>query len=69
MTIFNLGPGAGDAIRGRRLVDETGTSASWYTLGRNKAGPPVGSHSREIFGDPLGLSEEEIEALRAQRVV
>lgn len=29
-------PGKGDAVRGWRLVDETGTAAWWYTLGRNK---------------------------------
>lgn len=29
-------PGQGDAVRGWRLVDETGTAAWWYTLGRNK---------------------------------
>jgi crotonobetainyl-CoA:carnitine CoA-transferase CaiB-like acyl-CoA transferase len=29
-------PGAGDAIRGWRLLDESGTSVWWYSLGRNK---------------------------------
>jgi crotonobetainyl-CoA:carnitine CoA-transferase CaiB-like acyl-CoA transferase len=29
-------PGAGDAIRGWRLLDESGTSLWWYSLGRNK---------------------------------
>lgn len=29
-------PGKGDAVRGWRVVDETGTAAWWYTLGRNK---------------------------------
>lgn len=29
-------PGKGDAVRGWRLVDETGTATWWYTLGRNK---------------------------------
>ena len=29
-------PGTGDAVRGWRLLDETGTALWWYTLGRNK---------------------------------
>ncbi|MCH7666846.1 MAG: CoA transferase, partial [Acidobacteria bacterium] len=29
-------PGKGDAVRGWRLLDETGTAVWWYTLGRNK---------------------------------
>lgn len=29
-------PGHGDAVRGWRLTDESGTSLWWYTLGRNK---------------------------------
>lgn len=29
-------PGKGDAIRGWRMLDDTGTAVWWYTLGRNK---------------------------------
>jgi crotonobetainyl-CoA:carnitine CoA-transferase CaiB-like acyl-CoA transferase len=29
-------PGKGDAVRGWRTLDETGTAVWWYTLGRNK---------------------------------
>ena len=29
-------PGKGDALRGWRLLDESGTAVWWYTLGRNK---------------------------------
>lgn len=29
-------PGGGDAVRGWRLLDDTGTAVWWYTLGRNK---------------------------------
>jgi len=29
-------PGRGDAVRGWRTLDETGTAVWWYTLGRNK---------------------------------
>lgn len=29
-------PGKGDAVRGWRLLDDTGTAVWWYTLGRNK---------------------------------
>ena len=29
-------PGQGDAVRGWRTLDETGTAVWWYTLGRNK---------------------------------
>ncbi len=32
-------------------------------------GPEVGSHNQEIFGDFLGLSAEEIEALREEEVI
>ena len=33
------------------------------------AGPELGAHNREIFGDFLGLSDEEIEDLRRQEVI
>ena len=29
-------PGKGDAVRGWRVLDDTGTAVWWYTLGRNK---------------------------------
>jgi crotonobetainyl-CoA:carnitine CoA-transferase CaiB-like acyl-CoA transferase len=33
------------------------------------SGPHVGEHTEEIYGSLLGISAEEIEALRAEGVV
>ena len=37
--------------------------------GTEWAGPPVGAHNREIFGDLLGLSDAEIETLEEQKIL
>ena len=37
--------------------------------GTEWAGPPLGAHNQEVYGELLGLTDAELEALRAQRVI
>ena len=44
------------------FLSETPGGTSW-------AGPPLGSHNREVYGGLLGLSDAEIDALKAKGAI
>ena len=50
-------PGAGDAIRGWRLLDESGTAYWWYSLGRNKKSVTLDLRQEEGRRLARGLAE------------
>ena len=62
----NLQPGN---TRSRRLFERAGFRLSEDNGGFEKPGPLLGQHNREVLGDVLGLSMEEIERLIEENIV
>lgn len=60
-------PGSGDQLRGWRLLDESGTSYWWRSLGRNKRSVTIdlnNEQGRQLVRDMLGRADVLIENFR-----